>query len=54
MDPALRESGDTGTPFVLSNTDAPAAVALRSVADRLAVRARGLAGMSLSISPNRR
>jgi ATP-binding protein involved in chromosome partitioning len=54
LDPALRESGDAGTPFVLSDPDAPAAAALRSVADRLAVRARGLAGMSLSISPSRR
>jgi len=53
LDPALRESGDAGTPFVLTRPDAPAAVALRSVADRLAVRARGLAGMSLSISPSR-
>src|SRR5215468_10897991 len=39
LDPALRESGDAGTPFVLTHPDAPAAVALRSVADRLAVRA---------------
>jgi ATP-binding protein involved in chromosome partitioning len=54
LDPALRESSDAGTPFVLTHPDAPAAVALRSVADRLAVRARGLAGMSLSISPSRR
>jgi ATP-binding protein involved in chromosome partitioning len=54
LDPALRECSDAGTPFVLVRPDAPAAVALRSVADRLAVRARGLAGMSLSISPSRR
>ena len=52
LDPALRESGDAGTPFVLTSPDAAAAVALRSVADRLAVRARGLAGKSLSISPS--
>jgi len=54
LDPALRECGDAGTPYVLHSPSAPAAVALRAVADRLAVRARGLAGMSLSISPHRR
>jgi ATP-binding protein involved in chromosome partitioning len=53
LDPALRECGDAGTPFVLTAPDAPASVALRSVADRLASRARGLAGMSLSITPSR-
>jgi len=53
LEPELRECGDSGTPYVLHSPDAPAAVALRKVADRLAVRARGLAGMSLSISPNR-
>jgi ATP-binding protein involved in chromosome partitioning len=51
QDPALLECSDTGTPYVLHSPSAPAAVALRSVADRLAVRARGLAGMSLSINP---
>jgi len=54
LEPALRESGDTGTPYVLHSPSAPAAVAMRAIADRLAVRARGLAGMSLSISPTRR
>ena len=53
LEPALRESGDAGTPYVLQSPSAPAALALRSIADRLAVRARGLAGMSLSISPRR-
>ena len=52
LDPALRESGDAGRPFVLAAPEAPAAVALRSIADRLATRTRGLAGMSLSISPS--
>ncbi len=51
LDPRLRESGDTGTPLVLSAPQTPAAQALVAVADRLAVRARGLAGMSLSITP---
>jgi ATP-binding protein involved in chromosome partitioning len=54
LETRLRECGDTGTPIVLAEPDAPSAVALRAVADRLATRARGLAGMSLNISPVRR
>ena len=51
LDMALRESGDEGTPVVLSAPDSPAAVALRSVARALGQRSRGLAGRSLGISP---
>ncbi|MFG1928227.1 Mrp/NBP35 family ATP-binding protein [Cryptosporangium sp. NPDC048952] len=51
LDPRVREGGDSGTPLVLADPEAPAAVALRSVADRLAVRQRGLAGMSLGLTP---
>src|SRR3954452_5626063 len=54
LETRLRECGDSGTPIVLAEPDAPSAVALRAVADRLATRARGLAGMSLNISPVRR
>ena len=54
LEPALRECGDAGTPYVLHAPSAPAAVALRAIADRLAVRSRGLAGRSLSITPNPR
>jgi ATP-binding protein involved in chromosome partitioning len=54
LEPALRECGDAGTPYVLHAPSAPAAVALRRIADRLAVRSRGLAGRSLSITPNPR
>ncbi len=54
LDPRLRESGDVGTPLVLSAPQTPAARALSAVAERLAVRARGLAGMSLSITPSGR
>jgi ATP-binding protein involved in chromosome partitioning len=51
VDVALRESGDAGTPVVLSHPDSPAAVALRGVARQLSRRARGLAGRSLGLSP---
>jgi ATP-binding protein involved in chromosome partitioning len=51
LDPRVREGGDSGVPLVLSDPTAPAAVALLAVADRLAVRQRGLAGMSLGLSP---
>jgi ATP-binding protein involved in chromosome partitioning len=54
LDPRLRESGDAGVPLVLSAPDTEAANALLAVADRLTTRARGLAGMSLGISPVRR
>ncbi|MEV6338253.1 Mrp/NBP35 family ATP-binding protein [Nocardia vinacea] len=49
----LREAGDEGTPIVLRNPDNPAAKALLEVADKLAVRRRGLAGMSLGIDTTR-
>ncbi len=54
LEPRLRETGDAGTPLVLAEPDAPAARALQEIADGLATRARGLAGMSLNISPVRR
>jgi ATP-binding protein involved in chromosome partitioning len=54
LDPALRESGDDGTPLVLSAPGTAAAKALSGVAQRLTTRTRGLAGMSLNISPVRR
>ncbi len=49
----LRESGDEGTPIVLSHPDNPSAQALQSIAEKLAVRRRGLAGMSLNIDTTR-
>jgi ATP-binding protein involved in chromosome partitioning len=51
LETRLRECGDGGTPIVLAEPDSPAAVVLRRIADRLAVRARGLAGRSLNITP---
>jgi ATP-binding protein involved in chromosome partitioning len=50
LETAVREGGDSGVPIVLADPGSPAAVALRAVADRLTTRARGLAGMSLSVS----
>ncbi|TMR07278.1 Mrp/NBP35 family ATP-binding protein [Actinomadura soli] len=53
IDPRLREGGDNGVPLVLSDPDAGAAKELRTIADTIAGRSRGLAGMSLGISPKR-
>src|SRR5689334_2983044 len=54
LEPQLRECGDSGTPIVLAQPESPAAQSLRTVADKLTVRSRGLAGMSLNISPVRK
>ena len=53
IEQAVRESGDEGTPIVLRDPDSASAVALRAVADKLAIRRRGLAGMSLGIDTSR-
>jgi ATP-binding protein involved in chromosome partitioning len=53
LDPAIRESGDAGTPIVLSAPDSTPGIALREIAEKLAVRRRGLAGMSLGIDTTR-
>ncbi|MBD8703072.1 P-loop NTPase [Frigoribacterium sp. CFBP 13712] len=47
---ALREGGDAGTPVVLAAPSDPAARAIEALADRLAVRERGLAGRKLGLS----
>ncbi|RVW02785.1 Mrp/NBP35 family ATP-binding protein [Rhodococcus xishaensis] len=49
LEQAVREGGDAGVPIVLDAPDSPAGAALREIADKLSVRARGLAGMSLGI-----
>ena len=54
LDPALREGGDKGQPIVLSDPSSKAAETFSAIADRLAGRSRGLAGMQLGISPNGR
>ncbi|MEV6903617.1 Mrp/NBP35 family ATP-binding protein [Amycolatopsis sp. NPDC051372] len=51
LDPRLREQGDEGTPIVLAEPDAPASLVLKEAAKKLTVRARGLAGMMLNVSP---
>ena len=51
LDLRLRESGDAGKPLVLTDPEAPAAAALLDVASGLAKRSRGLAGMSLGLTP---
>lgn len=51
FDPKLREGGDDGRPLVLSSPDSPAGEALMNLARSLGQRPRGLAGMSLGISP---
>ncbi|NKY34130.1 Mrp/NBP35 family ATP-binding protein [Nocardia speluncae] len=53
IEQAVRESGDEGTPIVLRDPDSASALALRAVADKLAIRRRGLAGMSLGIDTSR-
>jgi ATP-binding protein involved in chromosome partitioning len=53
IDVRLREGGDEGRPLVLHEPMAPAAVALRAVADKIGDRQRGLAGRSLNLSPVR-
>jgi ATP-binding protein involved in chromosome partitioning len=51
FDVRLREGGDNGSPLVLSDPDSPAATVLRELAAKLSQRARGLAGMSLGLTP---
>jgi len=51
LDEKLREGGDTGEPIVATDPDSESAKVLRSVADRLSGRSRGLAGMHLGLSP---
>jgi ATP-binding protein involved in chromosome partitioning len=50
IDPRLREGGDAGIPLVVSDPDAPAAQAIREVADKLAARKRSILGRALPLS----
>ncbi len=51
FDVRLREGGDNGEPLVLSDPNSPAATVIRELATKLGQRARGLAGMSLGLTP---
>jgi ATP-binding protein involved in chromosome partitioning len=51
LDQRLRECGDDGRPLVLADPSAPAAVALQTVADALAVRRESLVGRPLGLRP---
>ncbi|MFJ4844101.1 MULTISPECIES: Mrp/NBP35 family ATP-binding protein [unclassified Streptomyces] len=51
IDVRLREGGDDGRPVVLTDPESPAGSALRDIAGKLGGRQRGLAGMSLGITP---
>jgi ATP-binding protein involved in chromosome partitioning len=51
LDVRLREGGDSGTPLVLADPEAPASIALSKVAESLSSKGRGLAGRLLSLSP---
>ncbi|OXM67313.1 sodium:proton antiporter [Amycolatopsis vastitatis] len=51
LDPRVVSQGDAGTPIVLSDPEAPASVVLLEAAKKLSVRARGLAGMMLNVTP---
>jgi len=54
LEPKLRECGDGGTPIVLAAPETASAKALKKVADGLVTRSRGLAGMSLNLTPVRK
>jgi ATP-binding protein involved in chromosome partitioning len=54
LDMSLREGGDVGKPIVESDPTAPGATALSAIANGLAARGRGLAGMQLGLSPTRK
>ena len=51
LDTSLREGGDAGKPIVESDPTAPGARVLVEVAEKLAGRGRGLAGMQLGLTP---
>ncbi|MBI2245447.1 MAG: Mrp/NBP35 family ATP-binding protein [Nocardioides sp.] len=51
LDTSLREGGDNGKPIVDADPAAPSAMALSAIAEQLAGRGRGLAGMQLGLTP---
>jgi ATP-binding protein involved in chromosome partitioning len=53
FDVRLREGGDAGIPLVSSDPAAPASQAITAIAATLSAKPRGLAGMSLGLTPSR-
>ena len=51
FDVRLREGGDKGEPLVSAFPDADASIAIGAIAAQLSAKPRGLAGMSLDITP---
>ena len=51
IDKRLREGGDNGRPLVLDEPDSPAGKELLAIVDKLTGKPRGLAGLSLGLSP---
>jgi ATP-binding protein involved in chromosome partitioning len=51
LDTSLREGGDVGKPIVDADPTSPGATALEAIANKLAGRGRGLAGMQLGLTP---
>jgi ATP-binding protein involved in chromosome partitioning len=51
LDVRLREGSDAGVPLVVSDPTAPASEALQDIARSLSHRRRGLAGLSLDLTP---
>jgi ATP-binding protein involved in chromosome partitioning len=49
FEPKLRSGGDTGAPLVAEHPEAPAAIALRKIAEELLAKPRSLAGKSLGL-----
>jgi ATP-binding protein involved in chromosome partitioning len=47
----LRVGGDAGTPIVVAEPDAPAAVVLTKIARELGTRTRSLVGRPLTLTP---
>jgi ATP-binding protein involved in chromosome partitioning len=54
LDPTLRAGGDDGAPIVVSATEQPAAIALKTVAESIADRRKSLAGVRLGLTPTAR
>ncbi|MEI6620970.1 MAG: Mrp/NBP35 family ATP-binding protein [Actinomycetes bacterium] len=51
FDVRLREGGDAGLPLMISNPDHPTSLAISAIADVIAAKPRGLAGISLGLTP---